>query len=274
MKKNHRYLHVLGLAVLGLLVWQAPTLFAHATAPLSLAVSDKGITVVVLEGKINEVNIGSDDYVAKVKEHYLLLKSRKAQASPTSLFVTYNNCQQFLHAALTYVSKPPATYDLRASLAPADTLAEAKAKDVDKKWASPQMLRRIESLALLPQQYKDIGVRADQLTAIVTHILSDADYFYLQLFIKNKASAAFKVDEVSFCYVSGAQERVEVSPIVAPLEEIVPARASQNWVYVLPSYALKQKDKLEIDLWEKKGARHLRLVIPSSVLLSSLYEAS
>ncbi|MHB9147583.1 MAG: DUF4138 domain-containing protein [Candidatus Amoebophilus sp.] len=275
MKKNHRYLRVLTLAILrGVLVGQAPTLFAQAAAPLSLAVSEKGITVVVLEGKINEVNIGSDEYVAKVNQHYLLLKSRKAQAAPTSLFVTYNNHQQFLHATLMYASKPPTTYDLRASLAPENTLADDKNKEVDKKWASPQMLRRIESLAFLPQQYKDIGMRRDQLTAIVTHILSDADYFYLQLFIRNKASAAFKVDEASFCYVSGSQERVEVSPIVAPLEEIVPARAHESWVYVLPSYALKQQDRLEINLWEKKGSRHLRLVIPSSILLTSLYEAS
>ena len=260
----------------GWLVAHLQLVFAQAPPTLCLEVSDQGITVVVLEGKINEVNLGSDDYVAKVNQHYLLLKSRKPNAAPTSLFVTYNNHERFLHATLMYAPEPPTTYDLRASLTSTDSLeavSDSKAQP-GKKWVSPQVLKRMESLALLPQQYKDLGVRKDQLTAILTHILADQEHFYLQLFIENKASAAFEVEETSFCYVSGAQERIQVVPIVAPLEEVVLAHGHQTWIYLLPSYALQQKHQLEIDLWEKKGARHVQLLIPSSILLTSLYEAS
>jgi hypothetical protein len=262
--------------LVGLLVGYSELLLAQDGAPLCLAVSDQGITVVVLAAKINEVNIGSDDYVAKVNQNYLLLKSRKPHAAPTSLFVTYDEHQQFLHATLTYALEPPKTYDLRASLTQADSLEETPSKKAksEKDAISSQILARIASLALLPQQYKDIGVRVDKLTTILTHILADKDHYYLQLFIENDSSAGFEVEEVTFDYVSGSQERKQVVPIYAPNGAAIPARTHQTWVYVLPSYALKQKDKLEINFGEKKGARHIQLTIPSSTLLTSLYEAS
>jgi hypothetical protein len=269
MKQMSKY-----FVIMLLLLGRIQLLFAQEEMPLYLEVSHQGITVVVLEAKINEVNLGSDDYVVKVKEHYLLLKSRKPQAAPTSLFVTYDDYQQFLHATLTYAIKPPKTYDLRASLSQSLVEDPENQAKQGKEWIAPQILKRISSLASLPQQYKDIGVRKDKLTAILTHILADKDYFYLQLFMHNEGSAAFEVEEVVFCYVSGAQERQQVVPIYAPKQEGLAAYTHQAWVYVIPVYALKQKDKLEIDFWEKKGARHLQLVIPSSILLTSMYEAS
>ncbi len=262
--------------LIGLLFNYPQILFAQETPPWCLAVSDQGITVVVLAAKINEVNLGSDEYVAKVNHNYLLLKSRKKEAAPTSLFVTYDDNQQFLHATLTYTLEPPKIYDLRVSLSQRDSLEEvplSKTNPGEEKISS-QVLQRIQSLALLPQQYKDLGIRADGLTAILTHILADKDHYYLQLFIDNNASASFEVEEVSFDYVSGSQERLQAAPIYSSNEAMIPARACKSWVYVLPSYALKQKDKLEINLWEKRGARHLQLTIPSSILLNSLYEGS
>lgn len=263
------------LALVGLLLGYSQLLLAQEAPPLCLEVSDQGITVVVLEAKINEVNIGSDDYVAKVNQNYLLLKSRKPHAASTSLFVTYHDHQQFLHATLTYSQTPPKTYDLRASLNQ-DSLEETPSnkEKPEKETISSQILARIQSLALLPQQYKDIGVRGDKLTTILTHILADKDHYYLQLFIENNGSAGFEVEEVTFEYVSGSQERIQVAPIYSPNQAMIPAHTYQTWVYVLPSYALKQKDKLEVNFWEKKGARHLQLTIPSSILLNSLYEAS
>ena len=258
------------------LVGQSQVIFAQSETPLCLAISDQGITVVVLEAKINEVNLGNDDYVAKVNQNYLLLKSRKPNAAPTSLFVTYQDHQQFLHATLTYAPEPPKTYDLRAPSNQEDSLAETPKSKLNpsQNKISAQVLKRITSLGVLPQQYKDLGVRQDKLTAILTHILADQGHYYLQLFIANNGSAAFEVEEVNFEYVSGSQERIQVVPIYAPNQATIPAHTSQTWVYVLPSYALKQKDKLEIDFWEKQGARHLQLRIPSSILLNSLYEAA
>jgi hypothetical protein len=271
MKRIHPCKYVI---LVGLLFNYPQVFLAQEDPPLCLAVSDQGITVVVLAAKINEVNLGSEEYVAKVNHNYLLLKSRKKDAAPTSLFVTYDDSQQFLHATLTYTIEPPKTYDLRGALSQGESLEEpplAKPKPGEEKISS-QVIQRIQSLELLPQAYKDLGIRRDGLTAIITHILADKDHYYLQLFIENSASVAFEVEEVTFDYVSGAQERLQAVPIYSPNEATVPARTCKTWVYVLASYALKDKDKLEINCWEKKGARHVQLAIPSSILLNSLYE--
>ena len=64
-----------------------------------ISISYDKITTLVFVEEIIDVELGSQEYDAKVKGRYLLLRAAKADASPTSLFVRYGKKQQHYYVA-------------------------------------------------------------------------------------------------------------------------------------------------------------------------------
>ncbi|MEL6152407.1 MAG: DUF4138 domain-containing protein [Bacteroidota bacterium] len=233
---------------------------ASAAAPEQIAVSDRYITVLVFDSPLCAVELASDLYAAKIRDNYLMLISKKQNAPPTSLFVTYQNGEAFLHTIVAYADAPPKTYDLRSATA-------ASKKSVTK--TNKLLLQGLAYLKTLPQVRKDLGVRADGLCVILTNILADATHFYLKLFVANDTGLDYEIEEVLFCLHSGAKKRQLLTPVVTTQKQQIAAYSDATLCYAFPCYGLKKASKLEITLREANGERNLQCNVPASILLTA-----
>ena len=231
---------------------------AHSEGPLlpdELLASHRYITVLVFDSPVCEVDLSSNAYVAKISGNYLLLRCRKPDALPTSLFVTYNEGRSFLHTLIRYAPDPPKTYDLRA-LDPSVP---------DKKGAGSRLLQRVGYLSALPQAYKDVGLRADRLTLVLMNAMTDREYLYLRLSLQNESGMDYTIESVRCAFQSGEKKEIEVRPVFAE-EPVIEADRRATLLYVLPRYGMKVKGSLQLELREANGERTLQLDIPGTVL--------
>ena len=237
-------------------------LFAlSSTAPEKIAVSERYITVLVFDSPLCAVELASDLYAAKIRDNYLMLISKKKNAPPTSLFVTYQNGEAFLHTIVAYADTPPKTYDLRS------TATASSKKRITK--TNKALLRGLAYLKTLPQGRKDLGVRADGMTLVLTSILADATHFYLKLFVANDTGLDYAIEEVLFCLQSGPKKRQLLAPVVTTQKQQIAAYSEATLCYAFPCYGLKKASKLEITLREVNGERTLQCAVPAKMLLKA-----
>lgn len=220
--------------------------------PLVL-VPHQDMAVLIFDQPITRVYVGSQDYGAEVKQHYLLLKSKRPQVPPTSLFVLYDQGQRFFHGRLQASSTVPPAYDLRQEAAPAEE--------------APALRAGLAALQALPQAYCDCGVQQDQLIAALVGVLHDQAYTYLKVVLENHSSIDFHMEEVCFAYQHRAQ--LPLTPVLLAQEALVPAHEHRTLLYVLPLYGTQATSALMVEWREAQGERALRLSIPAALLLKA-----
>ncbi len=228
---------------------------AHAT-PDQIGVSDSYITVLVFDSAVCNVELASDMYAAKITDNYLMLISRKRDAPPTSLFVTYAAGKAFLHTIVCFAPTPPKTYDLRHK-APAA------------KGGNQTLLQGLQYIATLPQAYKDLGVRAERMKLILTNVVTDATHTYLQFFVENNTALNYEIEEMRFVLQQKGKKRQVLTPVLSTQKQWIDAYHNAYMTYVLPSYGVQAASKLLVELREEKGERILRFAIPGSILLKA-----
>ena len=228
--------------------------------PAHIAVSHRYITVLIFDSPICEVDLASDSYVAKISGNYLLLRCRRPNILPTSLFVTYAEGKAFLHTLVRFTPAPPKTYDLR-TYAPS-------AQEQKEQAQTAHLLQGIGYLSALPQQYKDVGLKADQLTLVLLSVLTDKEYLYLRLSLTNDSGMDYTIEAVRFCFQSGHKKQIEVVPVLAQ-QPCVEAGKQAELIYVLSAYGMKEKGSLALELREASGERVLQLSIPGPILVKA-----
>ena len=236
---------------------------AGKAPPTKILVSDKYITLLVFDAPINGIDIGSHDYAAKIQGRYLILRCRKHHASPTSLFVTYDEERAFLHAEVHFSQHPPKPYDLRREVPP----KEQAAGDAS---PSPAVyLPGIRYLAALPQAYYHLGIRKEGMTLILTNVLHDAQHIYLKLFVENQTGVDYQLEAVHFSFHSGRRKQVGVFPAYVAPQGCIAAYSWERLLYALPRYGPKLRGRLAIQFREAGGERHVQFTVPARVLLQA-----
>ncbi len=253
LRSSIRFL--IGLAALCILL---------ASGPLPVVeVPRHDMSVVVFSAPITRIHLGSNAYVAEVKDTFLLLRARRPDPKPTSLFVVYDQGKHFFHAMVAVTETGPRTYDLAKDPFPASPQEEAPEEQHE------AMTMAIDALEALPQAHHDVGIALHQLFVGLYALLQDEQYTYVKLFFDNTSSIDFHVAAVHFSYQG--REKAPLTPVLTPEAACVAAHTHQMLTYVLPRYGTKVRGALTIAWEEEGGERTLQLTVPAPLLLNAPY---
>ncbi len=124
---------------------------------------------------------------------------------------------------------------------------------------------------------KRVGTTKMQISNHLTGLYVDGNVMYLQLALHNDSEIDYEVDFVKF-YLRDrdvlkrmAAQEVELKSITSYPTDIQTLKANTDYtvVYALPLRMFSEDKVLEIELYERKGGRHLRFRVESEVLLKS-----
>ena len=223
-----------------------------------ISISYDKITTLVFVEEIIDVELGSQEYDAKVKGRYLLLRAAKADASPTSLFVRYGKKQQHYYVAeISPDKQAPLQYSI-PSKHPKQTTSTYQEKP------SPFT----DTL----QEYFDIGVVKNGIKVIVNKILLDEECIWIQLYIENNTARDLCLDQSKFEYVTivrrglwGSEKKTRlIRPLVAADSIVVFAKQGRYVALAVP--LPEAKEGLRICLEGKNTEEIFEFFIPDQVL--------
>lgn len=223
-----------------------------------ISISYDKITTLVFVEEIIDVELGSQEYDAKVKGRYLLLRAAKADASPTSLFVRYGKKQQHYYVAeISPDKQAPLQYSI-PSKHPKQTTSTYQEKP------SP--------FTDTQQEYFDIGVVKNGIKVIVNKILLDEECIWIQLYIENNTARDLCLDQSKFEYVTivrrglwGSEKKTRlIRPLVAADSIVVFAKQGRYVALAVP--LPEAKEGLRISLEGKNTEEIFEFFIPDQVL--------
>jgi len=223
-----------------------------------ISISYDKITTLVFVEEIIDVELGSQEYDAKVKGRYLLLRAAKADASPTSLFVRYGKKQQHYYVAeISPDKQAPLQYSI-PSKHPKQTTSTYQEKP------SP--------FTDTQQEYFDIGVVKNGIKVIVNKILLDEECIWIQLYIENNTARDLCLDQSKFEYVTivrrglwGSEKKTRlIRPLVAADSIVVFAKQGRYVALAVP--LPEAKEGLRICLEGKNTEEIFEFFIPDQVL--------
>ena len=223
-----------------------------------LSVSYDKITTLVFEEEIIDVELGSQEYDAKVKGRYLLLRAAKADASSTSLFVRYGKKQQHYYVAEIYPDKQaPLQYSI-PSKQPKQEIS------TDQERPSP--------FTDTQQEYFDIGVVKNGIKVILNKLLPGEECIWLQLYIENNTSRDLYLDKSKFEYVtrvrrglwSSEKKKRLIAPLVAVNSIVVLAKRGRYVAFAVP--VPESEEGLSVCLEGKNSGEIFEFFIPNQVL--------
>lgn len=223
-----------------------------------ISISYDKITTLVFVEEIIDVELGSQEYDAKVKGRYLLLRAAKADASPTSLFVRYGKKQQHYYVAeISPDKQAPLQYSI-LSKQPKQTTS------TDQEKPSP--------FTDTQQEYFDIGVVKNGIKVIVNKLLLDEGCIWLQLYIENNTSRDLYLDKSKFEYVtrvrgglwSSEKKKRLIAPLVAVNSIVVLAKRGRYVAFAVP--VPESEEGLSVCLEGKNSGEIFEFFIPNQVL--------
>ena len=223
-----------------------------------ISISYDKITTLVFVEEIIDVELGSQEYDAKVKGRYLLLRAAKADASPTSLFVRYGKKQQHYYVAeISPDKQAPLQYSI-PSKQPKQEMS------TDQERPSP--------FTDTQQEYFDIGVVKNGIKVIVNKLLLDEECIWIQLYIENNTSRDLYLDKSKFEYVtrvrrglwSNEKKKRLIAPLVAVNSIVVLAKRGRYVAFAVP--VPESEEGLSVCLEGKNSGEIFEFFIPNQVL--------
>ena len=226
-----------------------------------LSISYDKITTLVFEEEIIDVELGSQEYGAKVKGRYLLLRAAKADAARTSIFVRYgNNGQKEQHHYVAEIypdQKAPLQYSIPSK---------------QPKQATSTYQEKPSPFTDTLQGYFDIGVVKNGIKVIVNKLLLSQGCIWIQLYIENNTSRDLYLDESKFEYVTivrrglwgNAKKTRLIRPLVAADSIVVLAKQGRYVALAVP--LPEAKEGLKISLEGKDTEEIFECFIPAQVL--------
>lgn len=135
---------------------------------------------------------------------------------------------------------------------------------------------RVAQIIEMPVEYTWLGNRRSGMEFQVANMRNDQDHKYIKIIIRNNSGAKFNIDGAIFRFEEskgrglsrrGNQLTERVIPVHHSEIEYVAAYSSVIMGYALPLFAVGDNGRLVIQILEKGGSRHAKIVIPASDLL-------
>lgn len=226
-------------------------------------------TTMVFPADIVDLEIGSAEYIPKIKGKYLLLKAKSKQANPTSLMVRYGEERQGYVVGIMPNDKAPMVVHI-------DQMEKEKEQLTDGKTANQQTPEAI--FQSQSQDYYTLGLKKHGLIMMITSILNSSNVTYLYLFVENQNALPCLLSKAIFEYVYtlrsflffNKERREVVTPLQSPKTIQLPPYSYAYFVLAIPAQG--SADGLSLSLVTQEGAKNYSIYIPSKVLLGAKHQ--
>jgi hypothetical protein len=239
-----------------------------------------GTSYLIFNHDIFSFTLGNEiDFVAKVHENCIMIRSASKSNAPSSIFISYGDSTyvQYYYAILQYVpGSMREFYDFRDSYNKNIT-SRAQRKEIqaiEKTDEQNYFLSELKTISQIvkemPDEISDLGVAENGLSAHLRLIRTDNNYAYLKFVINNNTAVDYSFDMLSFQYVQKYKtglfrkkkiRYLDVFPVVINAKTLVPAYKQEVMVYIIPIFGIRAKEELLITFREHAGARNIAFTI-------------
>lgn len=249
-----------------------------------LGVSEQKTVHVLFPSEIKEIDVGNQNVVVQVTEAFNNVLRVKANArgafKETNVTVICKDGK--LYSFLANYQDNPEVINL--SMGNNQTADERISKELginfhhqkvlDKNDESFTEIMDMTEKALEKHGYiNNIGVYTMKITALLRGIYTKGDNLYYQIEVKNRSEIDYKIDFAKI-FISDISEikRVAVQeeeiPVKyhLPTDKSIPSNTDKVYVFAVPIRAISASKQVDFELFEEKGARHLRFTISHKLI--------
>jgi hypothetical protein len=242
-----------------------------------IQISSAKATVLVFDDIIDELELGNNEYVTKIKGKFLLIRAKSLNSKPTFLFVRYSNGSKFYNLEISPSNQAPLEYVIRDKNKSESSSANSNtgaANILDKALDKTKVVKYFFSKKQRYYTYskKQYGIRVS-----LIDIIHCAGSTYFKLNIKNSSSIDMCIDYVLFNYydkssfiplISSKINIKNVDPTFLPDSLVVSSFSSNDYVFGIPTISVN--GGLDIRFGETDEGRTIDMSIPSKVLLNAI----
>ncbi len=249
-----------------------------------LGVSDQKTVHVLFPSEIKEVDVGNQNVVVQVTEAFNNVLRVKANARSTfkETNVTVICKDGKLYSFLANYQDNPEVINL--SIGHNQTADERISKELginfhhqkvlDENDESFTEIQDLSEQALDKRRYiANVGVYTMKVTALLRGIYTKGDNLYYQVEIKNRSEIDYRIDfakvflsDISEIRRVAVQEEEIPVKYHLPTDRNIPGNTDKMFVFVVPVRAISASKQVDFELFEEKGARHLRFTISHKLL--------
>jgi len=236
----------------------------------SLYVSNGNTTAITFHAAIRAVDIGSSDLLAqKMNDTILKVKAAVKDMAATNLNVVTSDGQLHCFSVL---------YDSTVKGLPVNVAAERPAPSVAAAAVSEPNQMDVQRLAAAICLKKTFlpGPRTgvEHVNLRLAGLYFDRGILYVQLSLRNRSALPYKIDFVRSAIMDRTtrkrttRQETELKPVYTTVPDTaLPAGQNLSLVLAYPQFSITRKKKVEVQLFEASGGRHIKLVLKSRHLL-------
>jgi conjugative transposon TraN protein len=249
-----------------------------------LGINEQKTVHVLFPSEIKEVDVGSQFVVVQVTEAFNNVLRIKANSNTTfkETNITVICKDGSLYSFLANYRENPEVINL--SIGHNRTSDERISKELGINFTPHRVLNENDEsfteIQDLAQRALDksgfihnVGVYAMKVTALLTGIFTKGNNLYYRVEVRNRSEIEYRIDFAKV-FISDVSElrRVAVQeeeiPVKyrLPTDNSIPAASEKTFVFVVPIRALSASKQVDFELFEEKGARHLRFTIDSKLI--------
>lgn len=231
----------------------------------TIQVSDKITAYLLFDEPVSLVDLGSNDFMAKIEGSSVFVKAKKPNALITPAYIVSGADTRVIF--LAYCHQPEKVlFDFRK-------VADNKESESKDKNFSKIKKRLLKLMAYEPSNYE--GIKQDFISFKLVNIMNDEKAIYLRFKIKNNSSIIYNTDFTGFevaefyrkrWFSKKKENRRPIDPITSSGIRDIPSYSSAYFYYAIPIYAVGKQGKLIVTLRERNGVRTLILELPSKYM--------
>ena len=241
----------------------------------TLRISDQATTHIVFGSELTYVDISNRVIIAKVvneSRNILRIKAQTAYEFQTTLSALESNGA--LHTFIVMYDPHPRNlmYDLRymkTTAASNQEVTVAQSKENTYETTSFLDNTRLEEVLMRKQELFHLGDNQSGIYAYCENIYVADDKTYLVVSVRNTSNIRYDIGDLSFVIESntgvGKKRTAKVEKEVRSENRygsisVAPGK-TERLCYFLPRITLDRKERLFIYLYEKQGARNLKIIL-------------
>ncbi|MDF7821867.1 conjugative transposon protein TraN [Runella sp. MFBS21] len=249
-----------------------------------LGVSEQKTVHVLFPSEIKEIDVGNQNVIVQVTEAFNNVLRVKANARGTfketnvtvickdgklySFLANYQDNPEVINLSIGYNQ----TADERISKELGINFHHQKVLDENDE--SFTEIQDLSERALDKRNYiSNVGVYTMKVTALLRGIYTKGDNLYYQVEVKNRSEIDYRIDfakvfisDISEIKRVAVQEEEVPVKYHLPTDKNIPSNTDKMYVFVVPVKAISASKQVDFEIFEEKGARHLRFTISHKLI--------
>lgn len=228
---------------------------------------------------VYNVDPGTKNYAAAIKNKAIVLKATEVGADPTSIIVQYGDSKFYNGTLAINEIKAEVLIDWSKEKELPGILENDRAIKEEETVQIEQLIvhKRIGKLeGISKARIKGVAIVNGKMALSAYDIRQDANYIYVKLLVVNKSKDPYNIEVTDFLYYDpqdnnafgdGTQERV--TSLADSGLKTIDGKSENKIIYTIPRIVLGPKGYLLVTMNESNGTRRLEMKIPSAEINQS-----